>query len=524
MSSTGNERRRYDPLDRTTFDAIAYNAVGRASEVGTYPALNLTHSSGNSGWSVGIVQWDFGQPGRGGKVNELVSGYQAWAQPEARFTRDQVNDLTRRLQTRGQAGNALTSDEESRLNAYLRSDNGREFVSSLNQQQIDRKWVNVGEPLSRIEWLQALRATDPAQAAEIVAQTMKLYNQNELRGGRLIAHLQQNELSSDQTRDWIGSDGVRGLTHAARTAILSGRDGALAGVRLMNQLEQGEGRLPEAWRREVHENGNASLFRGFDNNPDVQLLDAMMRSPAAGSSIIGCLSGDAPPRSVIIRGINRDAALEMSRVELTREGVLTVVSPGGYAFQMTAEGWNRNGMPMQGRQPGRAADEVDYIEGFRRSDAPTPDLPQHPDHRMLEQIRAHVRDLDRQAGRQYDESSERLSRSLLAASKDNRDMYPGGAGAPLAGNALQRVDHVVIGIDGRNIFVVQGDLHDPAHRRAHVDIVQARQTPLEQSDAKLEAANQLIAQEQQLAQRQELERQQSPDRGSHSIGGLAPRV
>lgn len=82
MTNGNDERRIFDPLDRTTFDAIAYNAVGRASEINTFPALSLTHSSGNSGWSVGIVRWDFGQPGHGEKVHELMSGYQQWAGPD----------------------------------------------------------------------------------------------------------------------------------------------------------------------------------------------------------------------------------------------------------------------------------------------------------------------------------------------------------------------------------------------------------------------------------------------------------
>src|SRR3546814_19849221 len=68
-----------------------------ASEIGTFPALSLTHSSGNSGWSVGIVQWDFGQPGRGEKVGELLAGYQAWAAPDAQFTGQEVESLSSRL-------------------------------------------------------------------------------------------------------------------------------------------------------------------------------------------------------------------------------------------------------------------------------------------------------------------------------------------------------------------------------------------------------------------------------------------
>lgn len=364
MTNGNEERRIFDPLDRTTFDAIAYNAVGRASEINTFPALSLTHSSGNSGWSVGIVQWDFGQPGRGEKVHELMSGYQQWARPELRFTPEEVNDLTRRLQTRGQAGNALAGAEQSRLNEYLRSDPGRELVSSLNQEQIDKKWQNVGEPLSRIEWLRDLRQADPAQVTEIVAQAMKLYNQNELRGERLITHLQNNELNAAETRDWIGSQGISGLSPAARQAIVTGRDNAIAGAQLMSALELGEGRLAQAWQREVHEMGNSSLYEGFNSNPYVQLLDAMMRSPAAGRTIFDHVDNDQPPRGVSIRAARPNAALEMSRVELGRTGDLTVTSPNADIFEMTREDWNRNGVPMQVQQ-GREVDAPDHTDGFR---------------------------------------------------------------------------------------------------------------------------------------------------------------
>src|SRR3546814_6281245 len=100
----------------------------------------------------------------------------------------------------------LTAEERERLDEYMRSDPGRVFVDSLNQEQVNRKWESVGEPLSGIEWLRDLRTADPAQATEIVVQAIKLYNQYEVRGGRLIAHLQDNESSAAQTRDWIGTE------------------------------------------------------------------------------------------------------------------------------------------------------------------------------------------------------------------------------------------------------------------------------------------------------------------------------
>jgi hypothetical protein len=496
---------RYNPLDRETFEAIASNAIGRGSEVNTLPAYRLTHSVGLSGWSVGMMQWDFGQPGRQGKAVDLLSGYQQWAPNDRRFTPEQVESLRTRLQTPGQQGNALTNDERARLNDFLRSDDGRSFVDSLDREQLAYKWRNVGKQLSEIPWLKELSANDPAQAAEIVAMTAKRFNQGEKRGLELVEHLKDSEeITSPDLSDWI--DRVSARPPANHAALITGRDNALAAVRVVSALELGDGRLAQAWREQIHESGNITLTKGFNRDPNVQLFDAMMRSPGAASRIIDYIDNGQPPRATVITG-NSSSREEMSRVELTRDGALTISSPNGDTFQMTREGWNRNGIPMQGRQPGREADEPDHMEGMGRSRPLTPDHEQHPDHAMLEQIRTHVRGLDQRAGREYDEGSERFSRSLLAASKDNRDMYPDRAGASLASNALERVDHVVIGKDGRYAFAVQGDLHDPAHKRAHVDVVEARQTPVEQSDAKLDAANQQIAQERQLAMQQELHQQ-----------------
>lgn len=357
----------YNPLERRTYEAIAYNAIGRASEVGTYPAYGLVHSTGNSGWSVGVVQWDFGQPNRGQKVETMLDGYQAWAQPDRRFTEQEIDSLSRRLQTRGQVGNALTADEQSRLNGYLRSDAGREFVDSLNSEQIDRKWTNVGEPLSQIPWLQRLSERDPQQAAEIVALTSKLYNQNENRGGRLLAHLQQNEVTSDQTYAWIGNEGVLGLNPAARTAILSGRDGALSGIRLMNQLEVGDGQLSRLWRDEVHANGNVGLTQNFNTNPTVQLFDAMMRNPEAGERIRANIDEQASVRPAVIQGINALAREEIARTESNRESELTVRGPDGTERRLTPNGWiSTQELQQEAPRPQpRRIDQQDHLEPGR---------------------------------------------------------------------------------------------------------------------------------------------------------------
>ena len=493
----------YNPLERRTFEAIAYNAVGRASEINTYPSYELVHSTGNSGWSVGAVQWDFGQPGRGAKVGELLAGYQSWAPADQRFTDEQVASLTTRLQTRGQTGNELSTEERTRLGAYLRSDPGREFVGGLNEEQIQKKWDNVGQPRSQVPWLQTLAATDPAQAAEIVAMTSKLYNQNETRGAQLIERLQDGAQTSEQVGTWIGSDGIEGLNKRAQTAIVSGRDGALAGVRLMNDLELGTGRLSEAWREQIHTNGNVSLTRDFNNNPDVQLLDAMMRNPAAGARIFEHVDEGAPARAVAISGINASARLEMSRVARDKDGNLTVESPQGDTFQKTAEGWNKNGVPMQGdtrRQP----DMPDHMGGGSWPRAASETQPEaHPIHRQSQEA---VRRLDESLGLPQSYASDCLSASVACLAKSS---------------GLERVDHVYLSgktataAAGERVFAVEGDPGNPTHRSAHMSTREAISTPIAESLQRLDQIEreQARSMSQVAAVQQDVPSQESVRRG-----------
>ncbi|MEQ7417377.1 XVIPCD domain-containing protein [Xanthomonas campestris pv. campestris] len=145
-----------------------------------------------------------------------------------------------------------------------------------------------------------------------------------------------------------------------------------------------------------------------------------------------------------------------------------------------------------------------------RSQASGPQDPDHPDHPMLKQIREGVAKIDESVGKPYDEMSERVSRCLLAACKDNRERYPEAGNTSLAANALQRVDHVLMGKNG-NLVAIEGRIDDPTHKRAAIPIDQAINMPVEQSDAKLQAANQAIAQEQTQTRQQELARSQQQD-------------
>ncbi|WP_313348254.1 XVIPCD domain-containing protein [Stenotrophomonas sp.] len=92
--------------------------------------------------------------------------------------------------------------------------------------------------------------------------------------------------------------------------------------------------------------------------------------------------------------------------------------------------------------------------------------------------------LDLSLGRAPDESSERMAASLAHLARDQ---------------GLNRIDHVVLGTptgqspNSQNVFVVQGALDDPAHRRAHMDVNAALRPSVEESIQKLQQADNRLA-------------------------------
>ncbi len=107
-----------------------------------------------------------------------------------------------------------------------------------------------------------------------------------------------------------------------------------------------------------------------------------------------------------------------------------------------------------------------------------PEHPEHPDHRLFEQIREGVQRLDAEIGKPPDASSERMVARLLPLAKQH---------------GFDQIDHVVLsrhlGEVGENVFLVRGDLGDPAHLRAHVGTQEAIDTPVADSLAQLHEVN-----------------------------------
>lgn len=112
----------------------------------------------------------------------------------------------------------------------------------------------------------------------------------------------------------------------------------------------------------------------------------------------------------------------------------------------------------------------------------------HSDHALYQQIRRGVGKLEAHPGRSDDTTSEqRMTASLLVLAKQS---------------GLERVDHVVLSGQrgdlqkGENIFLVQGQLADPAHVRTMMKTNDAMSAPEVDSYRALDALNQQKAQQQ----------------------------
>lgn len=122
---------------------------------------------------------------------------------------------------------------------------------------------------------------------------------------------------------------------------------------------------------------------------------------------------------------------------------------------------------------------------LQRSD---PSQADHPDHVLYRQIRGGVEELEVHLGRSGDTASEhRMTASLLVLAKQS---------------GLEQVDHVVLSGQrgdlqkGENVFLIQGQLADPAHSRTMMKTNDAMSMPEADSYRALDAINQQKAQQQ----------------------------
>ncbi|MBV6872197.1 XVIPCD domain-containing protein, partial [Xanthomonas euvesicatoria] len=434
---------------------------------------------------------------------------------------------------RNDGGRPLDADVKSRLDAFLASDAGITWVHDRDVAQIDKLMDRAIAPLQRSNLYQNASLDDQVKLAAMVG---KAYNQNEVRAAPMIRKLEGNQY--DSVADVSAAiDGFLPKRSGRNDYFELGRDDALRGAAVVNALRNAnrESPLSTAW---------TSVLADPLVNPIALNADRAHQNLPHEYPVIKNLFIHDDRAGQFIGALDRGGAHQYGPTDRAHPERFN--GPGFYAAGNDLVNWNKHGQghaflngewssvsredltrtrnhdgttdlnKQQGGQTQRLLHVDPHAPELRLAPQQNggrtgPDNPAHPDHAMLLQIREGVQRLGSQTGVPFNENSERVCRSLLAACKDNREQYQNASNTSLSGNALTRVDHVVAGPE--RLFAVQGELNDPAHLRAHVPVQQAMQTPVEQSDAKLMMANQAIAQEQAMTQQREVSRNQGQSLG-----------
>ena len=154
---------------------------------------------------------------------------------------------------------------------------------------------------------------------------------------------------------------------------------------------------------------------------------------------------------------------------------------------------------------GIATHRDNYLQDFERYIKPklepqasriTPDEPNHPDHALLEKLQDRVRGLDLQAGKGWDDNSERMAASALIMAK--KMGFTAQDDPQLAFNrqteryAAGEILHVFR--DGPNAS------QDPAANRAHMPTAEALSKPAQARYQEVEAINQTQAETLRMTQ------------------------
>lgn len=515
--------------------AIAYLAIGLGSE-GGFGGRDVSHRLsfagnirggvmeplGNSGFSLGTLQTDLGQ--HPSVARELVSHFQAWArehQPSWVLSADDQRNLTADL---ARTGNAINADRgrppdrqaTDHLNAYLRSAEGISFVHSRDVAQVEHLVSGVG---SRLEATALYRESSADDRIRLAAVVMKLQNQS---GSKWTP-----EILRGMDNGRLGSvDGVNAAIDTLRRAdirtdyVESGRVHTSHAAEVLIALRNADPRSPlaDAWAAVIaNPMVNPTRLDQIPGRPDLPhqytAVKNLFLQPDQAPRLIAALDEGgayAWGRPQPEKGNKPTAGLYASGDDMVLwnldghgarhvDGAWSAVSRDGLSRERhrtgivdlfeEAEDDTRTLMRVDPaapvlRPPGSDGRRV------RREDPAPPALPptlrsesstDASTHPLLKQARAGVERLDRDLGRTPDDASDRMSASLALLAQSR---------------GLTRIDHVVLSARtdalaaGANVFVIQGELADPARRIGHMRTHDAVAAPVADSLRQLDANTQ----------------------------------
>jgi hypothetical protein len=330
---------------------ILYNAVGRSGEVGTLSAFTLQVAAsydsktgalkvaGNSGYSLGLFQYDFGVQS-GSKdcdhgvtaIDSLIDSYNAWAAGNGRaaLTTDERQQLNLDLTAHGNtlSGNVhqkatryMAADDplRTKIDRFLTSDDGLQFVHTL-----DTRVLNGLLPFAqRVAESETIRNMSEKDGKYAIAVLSKVFNQNPEAGRQILNNLDGKSMDFEQFNAYISSEIAHSDVGASsKQSLATGVAATVRGMKLIDDICSSP-TLGPLWSATVHQ--DSSLESNFSKSPATQLFDAMLRNPAAGERMVAAVDS------------GKGALIPISKASAD-ETYIAGVAPDGTLFTMDTHG------------------------------------------------------------------------------------------------------------------------------------------------------------------------------------------
>jgi hypothetical protein len=537
-----------EQLSDSQLQTLAYFAIGVASEgsmAGRNVAYKLSFAGsigngimrpvGNSGFSIGTLQTDLGQHPQ--VATGLVDAYQAWAvqqTPSVALSPQEREQIIHDLQRDGNAiraegGRAPDATIQANLNHFLASDDGIGFVHERDRAQVTHLMRAGDDQQDPGGALHQLRQTDLYANASLADQarlaTMLMKLENQAGRGRYPGVIQSicdgSLQSADDVKERIDGMMRNRIVNGEERPdyIESGVEHALHGTEVFNLLRESDAASP---LRAVFDAVSADPLA----NPAMLRNDRIPRDAAHHYDTVKTLFLQNIDSPDFIRALDRGGAHAWGRPQ--PEGGQHVTA-GLYASGDDFVVWNRDGkghacidgawsdVPRTDLTRIRNRDGAIDLDRTR-SDGSTTRLlhvdPRQPPlravlgdgrQRPVEQYeRVQTLGANDPLLRQADSAMRRLDQSMGREFDDFSACMAASAACLARRSGLTGIDHIVLSTDsgrvrsGENMFVVQGDLRDPAHHRAWMRTDEAVRMPVTQSLEELEQLAQTRQQQEQV--------------------------
>lgn len=484
-----------DTRDAEALAGAMYFVVGRGTEGGPTPfQLSVTGVTeghwgevsrviANSGYSIGTIQVDLGQ--RGTWAVGKTTG------PASPGETTYVDALITASSAHAAANGLPYSTDKDQLRADLLSHGdgkGRHssisFIDSGTKSSIDswaassegKKWIH-----ANIDYPQIKEATETA--TKIVDQYGAHISDEHRLATIAVLMKTENQLPSQvATLRNVLKDGgdYEAVVEAARG--IKERVPSYAGLDAITMAENYKHAFADPARAEAVERAQTKVSQA-DYDPSHERADGDIREALRAIGMSGRAIA-APSHGSMRLNSRGESVAELQST------LIALSVTDGHGRALVADGHfgeaTKSAVEKFQSQHGLVADGVvgahtkevlsTALDQTRRDNLLSISDERHPGVSMYAQALDGIRSIDRQFGRQTDQSSCQLAGALAV-------------GACAAG--FNRVDHVVMSDDGSRAYAVQGQLNSPFKQYTDVDVARAVTVPLEQSGAQfLQAAQQ----------------------------------